>query len=249
MKRVAVVTGAAQGIGRATVDRLAGAGWLVVGIDRTAVSGDEAHVMWIAADVADPVEIERAFEVVRDRHGRIDALVNNAGVQLNRSLSETASDEWDALMQVNVRAVYLTVRSALPLISDPGAVVNVGSVHSLATSVNISAYAASKGAVAALTRAMAVELAPRGIRVNAVLPGATDTAMLYQGLRRGQLGSDMRDADLLTRLAARTVLGRIGRAEEIAAAIHFLVDPHWSSFVTGHLLVVDGGATARLSTE
>ena len=126
--------------------------------------------------------------------------------------------------------------------------VNVSSVHAVATSVNIATYAASKGGLLALTRAMAIEFAPDNIRVNAILPGAVDTPMLRSGLQRGHLaGSEI--TDRLDNLARKTVNGRIGEPREIAHAIYFLADSTQSSFMTGQALVVDGGATARLSTE
>ena len=128
------------------------------------------------------------------------------------------------------------------------AIVNVSSVHAIQTSTNISAYAASKGGILALTRAMAIEFAPNNIRVNAVLPGAVDTPMLRSGLDRGQhSGSSM--TDRLDNLARKTVNGRIGQPFEIAQAVYFLAGGETSSFMTGQALVVDGGATARLSTE
>jgi len=129
-----------------------------------------------------------------------------------------------------------------------GAIVNVSSVHAIATSANISAYAASKGGLLALTRAMAIEFAPDNIRVNTVLPGAVDTPMLRESMKRGQFdeGSiQMR----LDNLANKTVNGRVGTPREIAQSIYFLADNTQSSFMTGQALVVDGGATARLSTE
>jgi NAD(P)-dependent dehydrogenase (short-subunit alcohol dehydrogenase family) len=122
------------------------------------------------------------------------------------------------------------------------------SVHAVATSANIAAYAASKGGLLALTRAMAIEFAPDDIRVNAVLPGAVDTPMLRAGLGRGHVGhGDIQER--LDNLAAKTVNGRIGTPEEIAHAIYFLADNTQSSFMTGQALIVDGGATCRLSTE
>jgi len=121
-------------------------------------------------------------------------------------------------------------------------------VHAVATSANIAAYAASKGGLLALTRAVAIELAPDNIRCNAILPGAVDTPMLRAGLGRGHVHGD----DILQRLdnlARKTVNGRIGQPEEIAHAIYFLADDRQSSFMTGQALIIDGGATARLSTE
>ena len=126
---------------------------------------------------------------------------------------------------------------------------NVSSVHAIATSANIAAYAASKGAMLALTRALAIELASNNIRVNAVLPGAVDTPMLHSGLSRGHLWGD-NIVDLVEQLGSKHVIGRVGQPQEIAQAIYFLADQSRSSFMTGQEgLVVDGGATCRLSTE
>jgi glucose 1-dehydrogenase len=125
--------------------------------------------------------------------------------------------------------------------------VNVSSVHAVATSINIASYAASKGGLLAFTRAMAIEFAPDNIRVNAILPGAVDTPMLRHSMSRGLTGSGIQER--LDNLAHKTVIGRIGRPEEIARAIYFLADEGQSSFMTGQALIVDGGATARLSTE
>jgi len=155
-------------------------------------------------------------------------------------------------MAANLRSVFLGVKLAYPLLKARGgaAVVNISSVHAIQTSTNIAAYAASKGGLLALTRAMAIEFALDNIRVNAILPGAVDTPMLRAGLNRGHVsvsGGDVQDR--LDNLARKTVNGRIGTPEEIAHAIYFLADNEQSSFMTGQALVVDGGATARLSTE
>jgi len=124
----------------------------------------------------------------------------------------------------------------------------VSSVHAVQTSANIAAYAASKGGLLALTRAMAIEFAPDNVRVNAILPGAVDTPMLRAGMDRGHVG-DGNIHERLENLARKTVNGRVGQPREIASAIYFLADSNQSSFMTGQALVVDGGATARLSTE
>jgi NAD(P)-dependent dehydrogenase (short-subunit alcohol dehydrogenase family) len=152
-------------------------------------------------------------------------------------------------MSNNLRSVFLGVQLAYPLLRvRRGAIVNVSSVHAIATSCNIAAYAASKGALLALTRAMALEFGPDGVRVNAILPGAVDTGMLRAGLNRGHV-SGMDPEDLVRGLGKRHVMGRVGKPEEIGKAILFLADNERSSFMTGQALVVDGGATARLSTE
>jgi NAD(P)-dependent dehydrogenase (short-subunit alcohol dehydrogenase family) len=207
--------------------------------------------------------LDAAIRSLAGQVPQLDALVNNAAVPLGKPLEKVSLEEWDEVIDSNLRAAFLTVQKVLGwLKSARGAIVNVSSVHALATSVNITAYAASKGGLLSLTRAMAVELAPDGIRANAVLPGAVDTPMLREGLNRGQPvrapspGPPGRDglagdpvASRLKDLEARTVLGRIGQPWEVAEAILFLADNRRSSFITGQALVVDGGATARLSTE
>ena len=249
MKRVVLITGAAGGIGSATARVFADAGWHVVGVDRRRVDDLPGVAHFIHADISDPEALERIFGEVTADEGRLDALVNNAAIQICKPLIETTPDEWDAVMASNLRSVYLAVRLAYPLMrSHGGAIVNVSSVHAIATSANIAAYAASKGALLALTRALAIELAPDHIRVNAVLPGAVDTPMLHAGLTRGHVqGSNVQE--LMQALGDRSVMGRVGQPEEIGQAILFLADDDRSSFMTGQALVVDGGATARLSTE
>lgn len=153
-------------------------------------------------------------------------------------------------MASNLRSVFLFVKLSHPLMkaAGGGAIVNVSSVHAVQTSANIAAYAASKGGLLALTHAMAIEFAPDNIRVNAVLPGAVDTPMLRAGLSRGHVGhGDMQSR--LDNLARKTVIGRVGQPAEIAHAIYFLADETQSSFMTGQSMIIDGGATARLSTE
>lgn len=250
MKTV-LITGAAGGIGRATVSLFAQKGWQVIGVDRADFgNGFPVKGLFVRADISLPEEIEAIFTRVRQCTERLDALINNAALQVAKPLLETTTEEWDAVMASNLRSVFLGVKLAYPLLkaAGGGAIVNVSSVHAIQTSANIAAYAASKGGLLALTRAMAIEFAPDNIRVNAILPGAVDTPMLRAGLGRGHVaGQDI--LERLENLARRTVNGRIGRPEEIAHAIYFLADEEQSSFMTGQALIVDGGATARLSTE
>lgn len=248
MTRVALVTGAAGGIGQATVHAFAAAGWAVVGSDRHAHCPlQNGH--YIPADLRDAAQVGAIAAQVRQTFGRLDALVNNAALQVCKSALDTTLTEWDEIMAVNVRAAFLLAQDLYPLLqATQGSIVNVSSVHAVATSANIAAYAASKGALVALTRALAIEFAAAGIRVNALLPGAIDTAMLRSGLERGHLTSQA-VGDRLQELGRKTVMGRVGQAEEIAQAILFLADPAQSGFMTGQSLIVDGGATIRLSTE
>lgn len=249
MKRVALITGVMGGIGKATARAFAASGWRVIGVDRLRMDGASSIHHAIEADVADIEESEGIFKKVRNDERHIDALINNAAIQTCKPLVETSPGEWDAVMATNVRSVYLAVRHAYPLMQGRNsAIVNVSSVHAVATSASIAAYAASKGALLALTRALAIELAPDLIRVNAILPGAVDTPMLHAGLTRGHLrGSSIEG--LMEDLGRRTVIGRVGHPDEIAEAILFLADNRRSSYITGQALVVDGGATAKLSTE
>ena len=249
MESVVLITGVAGGIGSATAQVFHNAGWHVWGVD---VRGGESPAgvdRYVQADVSEIEEVERIMSTLGREVGRLDALVNNAAIQITKPLVETDPDEWDHLMNVNVRAAYLLVRQTYPLLKKNGAsIVNVSSVHAVATSAEIAAYATSKGALLAFSRALSIELASDDIRVNAVLPGAVDTHMLRAGLDREHAG----DGDMEERLRAfgeKHVIGRIGQPEEIAETILFLADGARSSFVTGQSLIVDGGATARLSTE
>ena len=249
MSNVVLITGVSGGIGSATAQTFDKAGWRVIGVDRRHADSLPGIHRFIRADLSDTVASQQTFAEVADHEGRIDALVNNAAIQICKSLVEMTPDEWDAVMASNVRSVYLAVRHAYPLMrGHGGAIVNVSSVHAIATSANIAAYAASKGAVVALTRALAIELAPDHIRVNAVLPGAVNTPMLHAGLSRGR-GESGNVRELTEQLAARHLMGRVGAPEEIAQAVLFLADDERSSFMTGQALVIDGGATVRLSTE
>lgn len=247
-KRVALITGAAGGIGSATCRVFHEAGWTVVGVDRRheAVAGVDR---FIEADISDPASPDRIFKELESHTGRLDAIVNNAAMQICKPIVETTAEEWDQVMASNVRSVFLSAKAAYPLLcKSKGSIINVSSVHAMATSRNIAAYAASKGALSSFTRSMALEFGVDEIRVNAVLPGAVDTPMLHAGLERGHVEPGSLD-ELVRGLGERHVLGRVGQPEEIGKVILFLADANQSSFITGQSIVVDGGALARLSTE
>lgn len=249
--RILLITGAAGGIGRATVKVFLEEGWQVIGVDRSPqYEAFPEDGFYIQADISLPEKLEEIYEKVSAITDTLDAVVHNAGVQIAKPLIETTAEEWDMVMASNLRSVFLGSKLAYPLLKAKGggAIVNVSSVHAVATSANIAAYAASKGGLLALTRAMAIEFADDEIRVNAILPGAVDTPMLRAGLNRGHVGDgDM--IDRLENLARKTVNGRVGQPVEIARSIYFLADNAQSSFMTGQAMIVDGGATARLSTE
>jgi NAD(P)-dependent dehydrogenase (short-subunit alcohol dehydrogenase family) len=244
-RRVALVTGASGALGAAAAAAFADEGWDVIGVDRVAPTSGEWRD-FLVADLAEPGVADRVQAIVEP--GPLDALVNNAALQVNRPLVETSDDDWRAVMGVNLDAAFRLIRVLHPALrATRGSVVNVASVHALATSANVAAYAISKAALAGLTRTAAVELAADGIRCNAVLPGAVVTPMLRAGLDRrthpeGAAGN-------LRALVDRTPLGFVAEPAQIAPSIVFLADAERSPYTTGQLLVVDGGVLARLGTE
>lgn len=246
-----LITGAAGGVGRATVQYFHQRGFTVIGVDRQPKYADfPANGFYIQADISTAENVAQIYELARAFSPTLNVLVNNAGYQVTKPLLQTTVEEWDLVMASNLRSVFLGARLAHPLMkaAGGGAIVNISSVHAVATSANIAAYAASKGGLLALTRAMAIEFAPDNIRVNAVLPGAVDTPMLRAGFQRGR-SAELPEEEQLAALAAKTVDGRVGQPDEIASVIYFLADSAQSSFITGQGLLVDGGATCKLSTE
>ena len=249
MNRVVLITGVAGGIGAAMAKIFSRHGWHTIGVDRVSPKKIDFVDRYVFADIADQDAIKALFVELKKKEGRLDALINNAAIQIVKPLVETIPEEWDAVMDINVRAAYLSIKYAFPLLkSSKGAVINISSVHAVATSENMAAYVTSKGALVALTRAVALELAPDNVRVNAVLPGAVDTAMLRSGLSRDHVEGETIE-ERLDALGRNHPIGRIGKPEEIGEVALFLADRQKSAFITGQILIIDGGATARLSTE
>ena len=249
MKNIVVITGVAQGIGRATVHAFKKAGWNVIGIDKSFSKVSDNIDRFIRTDLSNLEAVEKILNQLVSEEREIQAIVNNAAVQLVKPLVETEPEEWETLMAVNVRAAYLMTKYLFPLMrSKGGSIINIASVHAIATSKGLAAYATSKGALVAMTRATALELAEYDIRVNAILPGAIDTDMLRAGLIREVENVDT-DLTSFRDFSLKQPMGRIGKPEEIASAILFLTDEKKSAFITGQTLVIDGGALARLSTE
>jgi len=248
MKKTVIITGVSSGIGQAAAALFSKEGWDVFGISRRAPEEMNNLGHHFQADISNWKNINRVFDEITSYTNSIDALVNNAALQICKSIVDTSIEEWDTIFATNVRAAFLCSKNAYPLLQkNGGAIVNVSSVHAIVTSNNIAAYAASKGALLSFTRAAAIEFGRDNIRVNAVLPGAVDTPMLYEGLSRD--GESVSKNEKLEKLSEKHVLSRIVRPEEIAKLIFFLSDSQKSSFITGQGLIVDGGATARLYTE
>jgi NAD(P)-dependent dehydrogenase (short-subunit alcohol dehydrogenase family) len=250
--KVAVITGAASGIGRATARLFAAEGarvalgdWQAGPLEALAgeIRDGGGQVVARPADVSRRDEAQALVRAAADAFGGLDVAVNNAGIGLyNTTLEATAEDDWDRIMAVNLKGVYLVSQAAIPLLRarGGGSIVNVASVHAVATQEGIAAYAASKGGVLALTRAMAMDLARDAIRVNAVLPGAVDTPLF-----RSALAQERKTAEELGFSFDQRTVGRVAQPEELARAMLFLASDA-ASFVTGAPLVVDGGLLARL---
>jgi 2-keto-3-deoxy-L-fuconate dehydrogenase len=233
---VAVVTGGASGIGLEVVGQLVSRGASVASIDIDAGPEGE-RIVSMKADVTDQGSVDAAVAAVVERFGGIDILVNNAGIGAVGTVEDNDDDEWRRVFDVNVLGMVRMMRAAIGHLrrSQHGAVVNTASIASWAGLPSRACYSASKGAVYALTLAMAADCLADGVRVNCVCPGTIDTPWV------GRLLSAVEDPEAArAALEARQPLGRLGRAGEVAAAIVYLADPS-SSFVTGTALAVDGG--------
>jgi meso-butanediol dehydrogenase / (S,S)-butanediol dehydrogenase / diacetyl reductase len=246
--KVCIITGSGSGIGRATALLFADEGArLVIADKRNAqavaaeCAGRGAQSIAVEVDVAHAAGVKRMIEATLARFQRLDVLVNNAGYGILGSVVETDEEAWDALMAVNVRGVFLCCKYAIPVMkrNPGGTIVNTASVVAAVGIANRAAYCASKGAVAALTRAVAIDHVGDGIRCNAIAPGTIDTPYFDDILKKSADPDATRKA-----LAARQLFGRLGTPEEIAAGILFLASDE-SRFATGTILTLDGGMTAQ----
>lgn len=242
--KVAIVTGGSRGIGRAIVERFLAEGACVVATARSAPSGDmpkNANLAFMEADGSRADDVSAVVKQAVDRYGGLDVLVNNAGIQLEKTIEHTSETEWDRIIDINLKGVFLHARAALAPMRrrGGGSIVNIGSYDGFAADPGLAAYCASKGGVHALTRAIAVDHGGDGIRCNVICPGwiATEMAEAY-------LASQPDPATARRALASIHPVGRIGRPEDIAALAVWLASEE-SSFVTGQMFVADGGLTAR----
>ena len=241
--KVALVTGAARGIGLATAKRFLADGWNVALLDiegallndAVADLANPGNTLALHCDVSDSKAVAGAIAEIERRFGRLDALVNNAGVAVFAPLLETSDEDWKRVLEVNLTGPFLCTKAAAPLMREHGggAIVNITSISAVRASTLRSAYGTSKAGLAHLTKQLAVELASLGIRVNAVAPGPVETAMA-KAVHTPEIRADYHDA---------IPLNRYGLEEELAEAIFFLCSDR-SSYITGQVLAVDGGFDA-----
>jgi NAD(P)-dependent dehydrogenase (short-subunit alcohol dehydrogenase family) len=258
LSRTIVVTGAASGIGRATVESFAALGDTVVAADRDSrglagLRADEADaagtprsrgsVITVHADVADEDQVEALFAQARDIGGQLDVVVTAAGIGLATTIESCTTEQWDEVVEVCLRGTFLCAKYALRSLRRPGgAVITVGSVLGRRGFAANGAYGAAKAGIEQFTRDLAIEAAPHGIRANCILPGSTDTPMLWQGL-------DEHERRVARRELERDIpLGRVADPMEQARVITFLASED-ASFISGTSVVVDGGALAVSPTR
>jgi glucose 1-dehydrogenase len=233
--KVCIVSGGGSGIGRATCLRLAREGGKVVVVDVSEEHGIETvkivndsggQAIFSKADVSNSEEVQAAIMKAVDAWGRIDVIVNDAAMMTFKPVVELADEDWDRVLAVNLRSVFLFCKYGVPHMPAGGSIVNISSVHAHETTKNVVPYASSKGGMEAFTRGFSEELAQRKIRINAVAPGAVDTPMLWSNPN--------------VKSGAEKIQGAVGKPEDIAAAICFLASSE-ARFITGTTLVVDGG--------
>lgn len=255
--RVALVTGGASGIGRAVAELLAAEGASVAinalsaddaGEVAAAITASGGSAIPVAADVSDGPAIAAAVEETVRAFGKLDVLVTSAGIQRYGTVADTDENTWDEVFAVNVKGAYLTAQAAIPHLrrSGSGAIVVVSSVQAMATQANVAAYSASKAALNALARSMAIDEAPFGVRVNAVCPGSVDTPMLRWSAGLFSDGSPDDVERTIESWGGSHPLGRVAQPAEVAEVVAFLASGR-ASFVSGDSVRVDGGLMAALS--
>lgn len=239
--RVAAVTGGTGGIGRAICQRLMREGAAVVALDLAPPPAD-AGFETIAMDVTSEDAVRKAMDDIGTRHGKIDILVNAAGIEIEKTIEDTSLEEWNRIFAINVTGMFLTSKYALPLIRKAGAgsIINFGSYDGFIADPGLAAYCATKGAVHALTRAMACDYGPENIRVNAICPGYIDTPMLQSFF------GDSGNVETLEQ-AIRDVhpMRRYGTPEDVAGLVNWLAGDE-ARYASGQLWVLDGGLTAQV---
>lgn len=244
--KVMIVSGGASGLGLAAAEKFARNGYDIVIIDINDEKGAIAvekikaigtDAVFCNCDISNKEQVQKAAEVAKQRFGRADVLINNAGLEIRGSILQCDEDEWVKLYNINLKGIYYMSNAFVPMMIEQGkgAVVNTGSILGYRTVGERAAYSSSKGAIDTLTRSMAFDLAQNNIRVNCVVPGAIDTPLL-----RGSINDSPDPAGTEQFLGSKSVFGRMGTSEEVANVMYFLASDE-ASFVTGAAYFVDGG--------
>ncbi|MGN6210989.1 SDR family NAD(P)-dependent oxidoreductase [Parafilimonas sp.] len=244
--KVLIVSGGASGLGLAAAEKFAKNSYNVVLIDIDEAKGKKAEekirslgvdAIFCKCDISNKEEVQQAAQQAKERFGRVDVLINNAGLEVRGSILQCTEDDWVRLYDINLKGIYYMSNAFVPAMVEQkkGAVVNTGSILGYRTVPERAAYSSSKGAIDTLTRSMAFDLAQYNIRVNCVVPGAIDTPLI-----RGSINDSPNPEETEKTLGSKSVFGRMGKPEEVANVMYFLASDE-ASFVTGAAYFVDGG--------
>lgn len=247
MSNIVLVTGADGGIGLEICKKFKLNNWIVIGTSLIK-KFDHISIDWyISGDLNNIETPKNIINYIRKKYNRLDCIVNNAAHQICKPIWEMESEEWDMTYNCNVKCIYLFTKYCIDLLKESkGNIINIGSVHSVATSMDIAAYASSKAAIVGLTKNLAIELGKFNIRVNCISPGAIDTAMLRASLVRDKT-ENISEEMLLQKIKKLHLLDDIGNPSEIANFVYFISNN--CNFINGSNIVIDGGASIKLSTE
>ncbi|MDD5178273.1 MAG: SDR family oxidoreductase [Candidatus Nanoarchaeia archaeon] len=246
--KVAIITGAASGIGRSSALLFAKEGAKIVVADYNEELGKETvslikkekgEAIFVKTDVSNEKDIKNMIDQTIKSFKKIDILYNNAGIELGKNILDTTPEEWDNVISINLKGVFLGCKYAIPYIKKGGSIINTSSIAGIVGFANLAAYCASKGGIILLTKQMALDFAKKGIRVNCICPGGILTPMLERFIKNSPDPQATRKG-----MDSMHPLGRVGKPEEVAYAALFLASDE-SSFITGHSLIVDGGFTSQ----
>ena len=247
--KIVLLTGCAGGIGEEISKKFKAEDWTVIGVDIKQSYKSKYVDLYIEKDLSKSNSIKEIITIIQNKYDKIDCLINNAAYQVCQPIWDTSEEDWDKVYSCNVKAIYLFVKYGLELLKkSKGCIINIASVHSIATSNKIAAYASSKSAIVGLTKNLAIELGQFDINVNSISPGAINTQMLKDGLKRGHVGLNLDENEMIKNLANKHVIKKIGEPSDIASFCLFL-SSSTTNFFTGSNFVIDGGASIKLSTE
>ena len=245
-KKIVLVTGANGGIGQEICKKFKNMNWKVIGIDIFEDQKSSYIDKFINLDLTKEGAFENLKTLLNNPKLKLHCIVNNAGIQICKPVWELENSEWDKTYECNVKMPFMLIKNLLPFMKDIGAsIINIGSVHATNTSDEISAYASSKAALVGLTKNLAIELSKFDIRVNSISPGAIETNMLKEGLKRNS-EDNLTEHDLIQNLEKKHLLGKIGKPKNVAEFAYYLTQ---NDFINGSNLIMDGGACIKLSTE